>query len=314
MLRRCSAHNLFNCCFNGSSLDSEHSVQSVHSEHNEHIDPVPTPPPAPIHRVPVPTPIPITGAPPPPAPIPESPVGNAQNFQARGKAIREWIADPGVGGCHIGPSTLTYADLILCDDWSTFEVRYENPGFDFEGKINEFLAGTNIAPEVFGPEQPNYRWYKLRSRFVGWAGYVSNRAMILENLHRVPDHLAGDCEGRINVFYMSQISQAIYQRDFNLDELTCIIVSGIINEETLAYAHERLYPSLNLEWHDHTPWTYEYGMPQYDALMGTRIGKVVAYIVLGAFPRGTHRISQIVMQTGWVGASLNMRFDIERIN
>lgn len=47
-------------------------------------------------------------------------------------------------------------------------------------------------------------------------------------------------------------------------------------------------------------------------LLGTRIGKLVAYIVLGAFDRGTRRIRQVVV---WHSPSYyaHMRVDLELI-
>lgn len=62
---------------------------------------------------------------------------------------------------------------------------------------------------------------------------------------------------------------------------------------------------------------WEYGTPDYKALLATRIGKIVVYLLLGGSERGTRRIARIVT---WFdinemngSRNLQMRFDIERV-
>ncbi|KAJ5110078.1 hypothetical protein N7532_002723 [Penicillium argentinense] len=54
-----------------------------------------------------------------------------------------------------------------------------------------------------------------------------------------------------------------------------------------------------------------YGTPGYDALLGTRMGKVAVYLVLGVYPRGTCRIARVV--TWEHNLEANLRFDIEAV-
>ncbi|KAJ5549589.1 hypothetical protein N7513_006823 [Penicillium frequentans] len=57
--------------------------------------------------------------------------------------------------------------------------------------------------------------------------------------------------------------------------------------------------------------TWNHDTDEYQALLGTQIGKISASLVLGAFTRGTRRISRVVT---WINDSLlYMRFDIELV-
>jgi hypothetical protein len=119
---------------------------------------------------------------------------------------------------------------------------------------------------------------------------------------------------RANVPTASAVAQAFYERDFDLNDLRCVFVNGIINKNTVGFIREHIYnpedfnefPGL-----DFAPQTWKYASPEYDGLLGTRIGKVVAYLVLGAFERGTRRISQIVTYSYEGISAVHMRFDIE---
>jgi hypothetical protein len=53
---------------------------------------------------------------------------------------------------------------------------------------------------------------------------------------------------------------------------------------------------------------------QFNAILGTPIGRVVASLVLGAYGQGVKRIARIVtFQTGYFNEILELRFDIEDI-
>jgi len=102
-----------------------------------------------------------------------------------------------------------------------------------------------------------------------------------------------------------------------LDSLKYIMVSDIINPDTVGFAEPNLYGE---SFHDDPYFyneylgvrTWEYGTDEYQALLGTQIGKISASFVLGAFPRGTRRISRVVT---WINDSLlYMRFDIEVVH
>jgi hypothetical protein len=52
--------------------------------------------------------------------------------------------------------------------------------------------------------------------------------------------------------------------------------------------------------------------PEFNALLGTRLGKVVAYFILGAYGQGVKRIAKITFFNA-ERKQLNLRFDIESV-
>lgn len=106
-------------------------------------------------------------------------------------------------------------------------------------------------------------------------------------------------------------------RDFHIDTLRHVFFENVQNLETAPFVRRALYTEENnLSWPRKSPQTWEYGTPEYDGLLGSRLGKIVGYLVLGAFPRGTRRITQIVT---WAAdpenhdRRLQIRFDIDDV-
>lgn len=112
---------------------------------------------------------------------------------------------------------------------------------------------------------------------------------------------------------MSVVSHAVYATDFAIDTLRYVYVHNIVNKDTLEYIQHYLYSEANgLSWNDSYVYrTWEFGTPQYQGLLGTKCGKFISALLLGAFRPGTRRIARIT--TGGL-RMLNARFDIEVIN
>ncbi|CAI7565924.1 unnamed protein product [Penicillium pancosmium] len=108
--------------------------------------------------------------------------------------------------------------------------------------------------------------------------------------------------------WISEISKLVYEDHFALDTLRHVFVTNISNAETKAFVDARL----NLGKEEKV---WESDAPQFQEILGTRIGKLVAYLLLGAFPRGTREISRIAMwTTGHQVKCIQSRFDIEEID
>ncbi|KAJ5167133.1 uncharacterized protein N7482_005914 [Penicillium canariense] len=230
-------------------------------------------------------------------------------FQDEGEERRRWIADPGEPDCFIPRSTLTFTDI-----WARYSrlVSYpENPCYEIQGSFE----ALGLPPESRLENVSPYRYFNLESPFVHWMGYTGPGMVLLADIGRVQVGVDATWERRRRVPPISAISQAFYERDFPIHTLRYVFVACVINENTLGFLSKQLYtqPTLNLSWPDQTPRSWIYGTPEYDGLLGTRIGKLVAYLVLGAFARGTRRISQIVTKSNHGGESACMRFDIETI-
>lgn len=136
-------------------------------------------------------------------------------------------------------------------------------------------------------------------------GYIGTGYLILEDIKRGPGHP-----------YISDLARAVYQESFDINSLACIFVHDVLNMDTVKFAGPTLYgkeptPYIHVpEEEEYVMKTWKYDSDEYHALLGTEVGKVIAYLVLEAFPRGTQRIIQIVT---WIRMStLNMRFDVEK--
>lgn len=112
----------------------------------------------------------------------------------------------------------------------------------------------------------------------------------------------------------SQIARAHMQEVTEPQSLRHFYVCDIVNIETKMFMEKALYSSRNdLIWPPvcAAPLIWEYNTPEYQGLLGTRIGKCAVYLVLEIFPRGTYYIARVV--TWDVNCSIEIRFDIEPI-
>lgn len=152
-----------------------------------------------------------------------------------------------------------------------------------------------------------YRYFSIENwNGLTWIGYTGPGVVFLDNIARAED---------ANGLQISEVTQAFYERDFALYELNYVFITQVINDETLELV-ERLYADLVEPVDPLWPMmVWPRGTPVFDALLGTRLGKLVAYLVLGACTRGTRRIVRIV--TAWApymaGNLPDLRFDIETV-
>ncbi|KAJ5765327.1 hypothetical protein N7520_004886 [Penicillium odoratum] len=232
------------------------------------------------------------------------------DIQNEGAQRRRWIANPSEPGCYIEKSTLTFHDLVnrynsglITTDRVVFSQEIDDHVLE---KIKELEKSRKVSSD-----RSKYATFDLNGHDFSWSGIIGPGIIVLSSIFRVkkePGTQVRDMDlPRITA---SAVTQAFYTRDFDIESLRCIFVSFVINKSTIEFITEQLYE--NATWADDVPRTWEYGTPEYDGLIGTRIGRVIAYFVLGAYDRGTHRISSIVTYPCPTGG-VHMRFDIEAI-
>jgi hypothetical protein len=116
-------------------------------------------------------------------------------------------------------------------------------------------------------------------------------------------------------YHPSEIMRAVYEKNFTLTSLRHIFVLDIENSDTRGLIKKKIYTGANsLSYPDpeQPGRVWERGTPEYQALLGTEIGKVMACFVLGAFGQGNRRISRIV---SWaLPGSPYLELDIEKID
>ncbi|KAJ5768768.1 hypothetical protein N7520_003327 [Penicillium odoratum] len=240
-----------------------------------------------------------------------------QTFQDLGAQYQCWIENPPNpdDGCRIKPFTFKLEDL---------DESFADTAFD--GYNTEELR--SVVEEVMGIKAPPHeKWRTIERKKVdpdaepspdaslchlhSWEGHIGPGIIYIENMFRKPG--AGSEAGP----HSSQMAQAAYESVYPIHTLEHIVVSDVVNKETKRFVKRQLYTDhvfedTELEWPTDQLVRWGYDTWEYKSLLGTQIGAVVSRILLGAFKRGTRRISRIYTVAHY-GNCLFMRFDIETI-
>ncbi|KAJ5628847.1 hypothetical protein N7490_011075 [Penicillium lividum] len=240
-----------------------------------------------------------------------------------GKRLQRWIAneetpnDPcPVRACRLGPDDLNPLLHTAVQETKRLreelQVEIEALGYPANRYYHVSIiqpVGPNIQPFIWDNPQRN-----------AWEAVVGENILNTDYMYRYRGERG---------FHSADVFTAIYRYYFPMNSLKSVIFNTVLNKSTLRqvqrlYTHFNLFPTTTVPlrdaWLEHITWPY--GSSEYRALLGSHMGRTVAYLVLAAFPRGSHRISQIV--TWYViadreafdendRAELYMRFDIEPI-
>ncbi|KAJ5087329.1 hypothetical protein N7456_010945 [Penicillium angulare] len=135
---------------------------------------------------------------------------------------------------------------------------------------------------------------KARSR---WVGVLTKGSIVIQYIQHMPGQ-----------YYMHEVTNAIYSDLVPENKLQYIFVNEVVNIDTRTFIQEDLYGEEELTWPQGddvpNPRRFEYKTPEYHGLLGTDIGRFVARVVLGRYPRGTCKITSIS-----VGISLQFKKD-----
>ncbi|KAJ5992750.1 hypothetical protein N7451_008474 [Penicillium sp. IBT 35674x] len=230
-----------------------------------------------------------------------------ESLRERGIQMARWIEDPKAPGCPISESKMTSKEILE----HTEGIKLNNPDYKTLGQteITMYLPPPEVLPRAHGDyrraiiDSLNFMCYTVMSKYV----------IVLENIWRDP-------MGRANYPYISDAVICMHRELYGTNEmLRYIIASVVVNPQTQSYVKNLLYPG---GWHTipqyeggekegnskAKPDYFARGTPQFQELLGTRIGRTVGAILLSGFPRGTRRITGIHV---WVCAGgLQFRFDI----
>ncbi|KAJ5230467.1 hypothetical protein N7489_011175 [Penicillium chrysogenum] len=223
-------------------------------------------------------------------------------YRNKGAQYQAWIDDPEEPGCRIQPATLTIeemTDKAQPMPWTIDESYYSVEPVELEGGDVESM---NIARGG-----PRYRYTYLR-RELG-----PNTLEVNEYEHRVARGvLVAERIYRGDGPHWNEVARAQYLLDFNLNTLRHVVFIDIGNEETGPYIRHELYPRFGVGWlqaGEVNCMVFRHGSAEYQELLGTKLGKAVACLVLSSFPRGTMQITRIVT---WCDSTTpQMRFEIE---
>ncbi|KAJ5943161.1 hypothetical protein N7516_003329 [Penicillium verrucosum] len=219
-------------------------------------------------------------------------------LQATGALRASWIRDP-TKNCPIGPSQLTMQNMAESGWGIRHQKRHFPPDQIYEETVELGLSGEKVYRKIV-------LWKSGVSRGQYWVHDYT--------LKTGPGVIFATDSFRPDSAYWAQIAQAFYQGEHPIEDLKYVFQCNIINPETILFVQESLYVAANgLGWPDDRLRVWEEGTAEYQALLGTRLAKGVAYLVLGAFPRGTRRIARIVTWGGRYIPYIQMRFDIEKV-
>ncbi|KAJ5166394.1 uncharacterized protein N7482_005175 [Penicillium canariense] len=232
-------------------------------------------------------------------------------FQRAGSLRQQWLTDPAVK-CPIEKSTLHFRDL-----WKEgFDIHFFRDGPPYQCIADVITLGLPIEfrPNVMDDNYYGTTIVKLAAHSTPekcipecvWTGRCAPGVLCIEDMERLPGS---------ELPYISQITRAIFQKNCSILTLRYVFVCSVVNVETMDFVEKQLYtPMNNLSFPSREERSWEEGTPEYQALLGTRIGKVVANFVLCTFDRGTKRIARIVTwYAGFNMHDLQLRFDLQSI-
>ncbi|KAJ5972412.1 uncharacterized protein N7479_002330 [Penicillium vulpinum] len=235
----------------------------------------------------------------------EPTVEDITRYRNIGAQYQAWIDDPEEPGCRIQPATLTIEELT--DGAQQMPWTIDESYFTVEPMA---LEGGDVESMNIARGGPRYRYTHIR-RDPGPNSLDAN-----EFEHRVARGvLVAERLSREDGPHWNEIARAQYLLDFNLLTLRHVLFTDIGNDQTAPYIRHELYPRrFGIEWseaRDVDCMVFKHGSAEYQELLGTKLGKGVACLILSSFPRGTMKITRIVT---WSNATLpQMRFEIEPV-
>ncbi|KAJ5770047.1 uncharacterized protein N7511_002098 [Penicillium nucicola] len=252
-------------------------------------------------------------------PIEANPIKTAANpvpgyefgrYQILGADRQMWIADPNAPKCPVKPSSLDIMAMLTeftpgQPSWFIETDRMYDPPF----RILVDLERMKL------PATGHYHQFTICKESINKASRpVPNH----HDLFTGPGVLIVALMYRADGPMWSDIAIAQYKSWFPIDTLRHIYIDNCTNVETdplvtmlMGGSRDEWYGISPAQSKIQVPTVFEYGTPAYQAVLGSATGKAVAAFVLGAFPRGMWRISQIACWYYW-GA--NIRFDIEPVS
>ncbi|CAG8097414.1 unnamed protein product [Penicillium olsonii] len=237
--------------------------------------------------------------------------------QKAGLLLQQWLEpvedSPVTKECPIKASTLALKDLTMFERLDVeFDLKpsalpqIERYLDDLKTKGPEDGRWHKFSLEELDTKKydPKDRDFNAESRRINvWEGQTGPGVLVIEEIKRKSGP------------YSSEISRAIYENDFPVETLEYIYMVDVQEEGTLQFVKEQLYTASNgvVEQDEEITERYEweYGSPEFEGLLGTRLGAHVARLLLGAFERGTRRIQRI--RTWYAFQEVQMQFIIEAV-
>lgn len=228
-------------------------------------------------------------------------------YQEAGAKLQRWIDGHWSRHCDISLSTLD-ARALEKAGWRFTDTESGMPS-EVRDDVISLGYPYEKDPRI---KDFNYRSFALSKKVDvpsddrvedNWYGRTGPGVIFLEAINRVKDSPNPP---------VSEISKALYEVDNDIDSLKHVYTVDVRNRETQPFVIHKLYtPEHGLDPTNPVMHEWMYGTPEYQGILGTRIGKMVGYLMLNSFEPGTRRISKIVTM-GSSPYKLHIRFDIEK--
>ncbi|KAF4770928.1 hypothetical protein HAV15_012566 [Penicillium sp. str.  len=227
----------------------------------------------------------------------EPTVKDVTRYRNIGAQYQAWIDDSQAPGCRIQPATLAIEDMT--DEAQPRPWTVNESYFTVEPMA---LEGGDVESMNIARGGPRWRYTHLRRDPGGFEHRVARGVLIAERICREDGP------------HWNEVARAQYLLDFNLKTLRHVIFTDIGNEETAPYIRHELYPRWGVIWSQAQNvdcMVFKHGSAEYQELLGTKLGKAAACLILSSFPRGTMKITRIVTWSNSIAPQ--MRFEIEPV-
>ena len=223
-------------------------------------------------------------------------------WEAVGDQIRKWTEDPNEPGCTIARITLTLETLPNRSGWDV----NSDPERLFPEHYRWLRQVGIVTNEGVTNEQSPYRGtivLKNEGSMTSWTGMTGPAVIFINNIERAKN--SGDP-------YISELTKAVYEKDFELEDLKHIWMTDVQNHDTINFINTFIYgPGAEIQYPHNAIITWSSEHAHFNALFGTALGKVVGYFILGAFGQGVKRVARIRLFRSF--GSSQLQFDIENV-
>ncbi|KAJ6014891.1 hypothetical protein N7540_009482 [Penicillium herquei] len=222
--------------------------------------------------------------------------------QGDGQHLQKWMDSAAAPKSYIPRAKLSWSDLKE-DEW----VHCHHPANLPPGLLPWVEELGLPADNGYVTAPSPYRYMMLRTRHfnqppMSWIGYIGPGVIFINRLTR----------DNKSPFYSSDLTKAIYEQSFPLDDLKHIFVTEVVNYDTSLCAMET-YINKGLTPRSAGSRTWEPYTDEFNALLGTKIGKSIASFILASFGQGKKRIARIKTIYDQDGDDLDLQFDLENV-
>lgn len=242
--------------------------------------------------------------------MPRRPEYKYGDLQKAGEKQQQWMDNNNRAPCPVAKCTLNF-HAFQQDGWEIEHSTDELPPDMLTEPVMNALSLVsnddikNNQFEEMNLERPVMGEKGQKKYSCTWSGRTGSGTIFIEDVKRASNYPNP---------HISEIALAIYTKNHDIDSLKRVFVNDIANEKTCEFIKKQLYTRPNkLSWPDPKARIWEHGTPEYQALLGTPIGKMVAAMVLGGFAPGTRRIARIASWQAGSNLMPQLRFDIERV-